>query len=114
MLDINPASVLYHGPYHDGLADELAAKIDPARQEGSVLRDEGPIPYPSGNGDAGRFFAGRLDTTVWAKWGREQQVGTDEHRMSNGREAPGYVKELIPGRAEARRQGKAWYRRVKS
>src|SRR3546814_17879360 len=34
MLDINPASVLYHGPYHDGLADELAAKIDPARQEG--------------------------------------------------------------------------------
>src|SRR3546814_314838 len=23
MLDINPASVLYHGPYHDGLADEL-------------------------------------------------------------------------------------------
>src|SRR3546814_6175752 len=42
MLDINPASVLYHGPYHDGLADELAAKIDPARQEGFVLRDEGP------------------------------------------------------------------------
>src|SRR3546814_16035571 len=40
MLDINPASVLYHGPYHDGLADELAAKIDPARQEGFVLRDE--------------------------------------------------------------------------
>src|SRR3546814_3222374 len=88
MLDINPASVLYHGPYHDGLADELAAKIDPARQEGFVLRDEGPIPYPSGNGDAGRFFAGRLDTPVLAKWVREKHVATDEHWMSNWRDAP--------------------------
>jgi hypothetical protein len=97
MLDINPASVLYHGPYFDGLAEELAAKIDPARQEGFVLRDEGPIPYPSGSGDAGRFFSGDPNSPALAKWVREKHVATDEHWMSNWRDAPGYVNELLPG-----------------
>src|SRR3546814_17605255 len=62
MLDINPASVLYHGPYHDGLADELAAKIDPARQESFVLRNEGRSEQ-RGEGEEGvsrgRFWGGR-------------------------------------------------------
>src|SRR3546814_16802010 len=64
MLDINPASVLYHGPYHDGLADEFAAKIDPARHEGSVLRDAGPNTYLSGYGYAGSFFADTIYSPV--------------------------------------------------
>lgn len=95
MLDIEPAPILYEGPYHDGLVEELAAGIDPTRQEGFVLRDAGPIPYPSGQGDTGRFFSARPESPVLAKWVRAKHVATDQHWMSNWRDAPGFVNELL-------------------
>jgi len=97
MLDMEPAPVLYDGPYYDGLIEELAAGIDPQRQEGFVLRDAGPIPYPEGRGDAGRFFSATADRPGLAKWVRSRHVATDEHWMSNWRDAPGFVNELLPG-----------------
>lgn len=97
MLDIQPAPVLYHGPYYDGLIEQIAGNIDTDRQEGFVLRDEGAIPYPSGLGDAGRFFSASPGTPVLAKWVRAKHVATDEHWMSNWRDAPGFVNELEPG-----------------
>lgn len=97
MLDIEPAPILYEGLYHDGLIEELAAGIDPRIQEGFVLRDAGPIPYPSGRGDAGRFFSAAPGSPVLAKWVRAKHVATDEHWMSNWRNAPGFVNELLDG-----------------
>lgn len=95
MLDIVPVRVLYDGPYHDGLVDEIAATIDVTRQEGFVLRDADRIPYPSGPGDAGRFFGGH--GVGLAKWVRPRHVATDEHWMQAWRDQPGYVNELLPG-----------------
>jgi hypothetical protein len=76
MLDVHPVPVLYDGPWHDRLVDEIAASIDPTLQEGFVVRLADEIPYPDGIGDQGRFFR-----TV-AKWVRAGHVQTDEHWMS--------------------------------
>lgn len=76
MLDVVPVPLLYDGPWHSGLVDEIAAGIDPVRQEGFVLRIADEIPYPSGPGDGGRFF------TSVAKWVRRGHVQTDEHWMA--------------------------------
>lgn len=96
ILDVEPVRVLYDGPFHDKLIDELAAAIDTDRQEGFVLRDAGRIPYPFGPGDAGRFFGGR-GAPALAKWVRPKHVATDEHWMASWRDAPGFINELIPG-----------------
>jgi hypothetical protein len=91
LLDIVPVRQLYDGPYHDGLVDSIAAAIDTTRQEGFVLRIADRISYPSGSGDAGRFFQGV------AKWVRPRHVATDEHWMRSWRNEPGYINELLPG-----------------
>jgi len=91
LLDIAPVTVLYRGHYYDGLVEEIAARMDPRRQEGFVLRVDAPIAYPSGAGDKGRFF------DQVAKWVRPAHVATDEHWMTNWRDEPAFVNELLPG-----------------
>ena len=76
MLDVVPVPILYDGPWHDGLVEELARGIDPVRQEGFVIRLADEMPYPLGLGDRGRFFTGV------AKWVRRSHVATTEHWMS--------------------------------
>lgn len=97
LLEIEPVKVLYDGPYHDGLVEELADGIDPTRQEGFVMRTAGRIAYPSGAGDAGRFFSAKGRSEGLAKWVREKHVATDQHWMQAWRNQPGYINELVPG-----------------
>jgi len=73
MLDIVPVPLLYDGPFDDAVLARVAASLDPVRQEGYVVRVADPIPYPSGRGDAGRFFK------AVAKWVRKGHVQTDQH-----------------------------------
>jgi hypothetical protein len=84
MLDVAPVPTLYRGPWYDGLVDDLARTIDPARQEGFVVRVANRIPYPDGPGDQGRFFR------EVAKWVRRGHVQTDSHWMQ-GRVVPNEV-----------------------
>jgi len=91
MIDVEPADILYDGPYSPGVLEELAANLDLERQEGFVVRDAGRIPYPSGAGDRGRFFS-----TV-AKWVRPGHVQTDQHWSANWRDEPGFRNELRLG-----------------
>lgn len=76
LIDVVPVPLLYDGPWHPKLVDDIASRIDTTRQEGFVIRDAGEIPYPDGVGDQGRFFS-RV-----AKWVRRGHVQTDEHWMS--------------------------------
>ncbi|MGF7150439.1 hypothetical protein FHS96_004097 [Sphingomonas zeicaulis] len=87
MLDIVPVPLLYDGPFDEAVLDRIAAGLDPETQEGFVLRDAGPIAYPSGAGDAGRFFVGV------AKWVRRGHVQTDRHWM----QGPVIANELQDG-----------------
>lgn len=91
MLDVVPVKVLYDGPFHPRLIEEIALTIDTTRQEGFVMRLAEAMPYPNGAGDRGRFFQGI------AKWVRAKHVATDEHWMSAWRDAPGFINELLPG-----------------
>lgn len=91
MLDVEPVPVLYDGPWQDGLVEKIAASLDLNRQEGFVVRSAGPIPYPSGKGDAGRFFQ------QIAKWVRSGHVQTDEHWSLAWRDEPDYRNELRDG-----------------
>lgn len=91
LLDIEPVTVLYDGPYSDGLVESVAAALDTERQEGFVIRDAGRIAYPSGAGDAGRFFQSV------AKWVRTGHVQTDEHWSVSWRNEPAYLNELKAG-----------------
>lgn len=76
LIDVIPVPILYDGPWHPGLVDQIAATINPDLQEGFVIRDAGEIPYPSGPGDQGRFFKSV------AKYVRQNHVQTSEHWMS--------------------------------
>jgi len=73
LLDIAPVPVLYDGPFDEKILAQIAASLDPITQEGFVIRVADPIPYPSGRGDAGRFFRSV------AKWVRKGHVQTDQH-----------------------------------
>lgn len=55
------------------MLDRIAASIDPARQEGFVVRVAGPIAYPAGGA---RFF------DAVAKYVRREHVTTDRHWMA--------------------------------
>jgi len=65
--------VLYDGPFDEKILAQIAASLDQTTQEGFVVRVADPIPYPSGKGDAGRFFQSV------AKWVRKGHVQTDQH-----------------------------------
>lgn len=94
MLDIEPVPILYDGPFTNSLIDELAAKIDPKRQEGFVLRDAGRIPYPDNRG-GGRFLSNV------AKWVRKKHVQTGSDWASSWRDEPDFRNELIDGLSTA-------------
>lgn len=76
MLDVKPVPLLYDGPWHPRLFEDVAKTIDPVLQEGFVVRVADEIPYPEGPGAQGRFFQGV------AKWVRRGHVQTDEHWMA--------------------------------
>jgi len=88
MLDIEPARLLYDGEWDEDHLRNLAEGLDNSRQEGLVVRLADPISYPSGRGDAGRFFSGV------AKWVRKDHVATDEHWAFRWRDEPEYRNEL--------------------
>ncbi|QAY78344.1 RNA ligase family protein [Sphingosinicella sp. BN140058] len=87
MLGVVPVPILYDGPFSEELPAQLAARIDPTRQEGYVIRRADRIPYPNGDGDSGRFLR------AVAKYVRAGHVATDEHWMRG----PVIANELIEG-----------------
>lgn len=88
MLDIVPARVLHDGIWNTEAIAAIAEGLDTQQQEGLVVRVADAIPYPDGNGDAGRFFS-RV-----AKWVRRDHVATDEHWAFRWRDEAGYRNEL--------------------
>lgn len=88
MLDIVPAPQIYLGPWKPDIIETLAKEIDTEKQEGFVVRISDPIPYPSGLGDAGRFFRGV------AKWVRKGHVQSDQHWAFRWRDEPDFRNEL--------------------
>lgn len=89
MLNVTPARILYDGIFDENKLHQIADALDPEREEGFVVRVAEAIPYPDGDGDAGRFFP------AIAKWVRKGHVQTDEHWSFRWRDAPDYVNELV-------------------
>lgn len=88
MIDVVGATELYRGSWDEEAIAKVVEAIDPARQEGFVLRSTDAIPYPEGKGGAGRFFR------KVAKWVRKGHVQTDEHWSFRWRDEPEYRNEL--------------------
>ena len=82
--------VLYDGPYSDRVIAEIAASIDPERQEGFVVRDADEMDYPGGGGD-GRFFE------ALAKWVRPRHHQTGAGWASAWRDEAQFRNELQAG-----------------
>lgn len=82
-LDIETVPVLYKGPYHDGLADEVAAGLDTKRQEGFVIRLASAFPFAA-------------FTTSVVKWVRADHVQSEVH----WRNAPIVPNGLMPKGAD--------------
>ena len=88
ILDVTPTRELYRGTWQADLPDIIASQLDLTQQEGFVVRKTGAIPYPSGPGDAGRFFRDL------AKWVRKGHVQSDQHWMHAWRDEPDFRNEL--------------------
>lgn len=98
IMDIVPVPLIYDGPWHEGLVEQLAKGIDTERQEGFVIRVADRIPYPSGTGDAGRFFS---NVAKWVRHGHIQPRA-GETEASHWQHGPVIPNELAKGISHGR------------
>lgn len=88
MLDIVPVREIHRGTWSEADIRRIAESMDAETHEGFVVRITDAIDYPSGTGDAGRFFR------EVAKWVRKGHVQTDEHWSFRWRDEAEFRNEL--------------------